>query len=322
MDQLLENESFSFHSRGIGLDNTPGCFVCGGNQDLYNNMAAFVQTKDEGEKVAKIFQTGARLDYRPSEPNWIQVKIGACKKHLPNLERLDYFCSDGRINLRKVSDAMTLRPVYEANGTATMWRHGRVDILSRILRHDLRIWAQASAQRAKDRGEIEIVPTYPITILYANGGYTRQLIYGDNELICALHEWKDKLMVDLFLAKKMPVGPWDVGRVVELFNAAQAKDVIVPQGIVMPKITQSSIEPSDGVSKGERGFDLNIKFDKAPFGRNDYEEQTNLVSEAMNTGLDSWDCCHFFTSSVVMFFPTLETAQNALSRVQKVCQKL
>lgn len=75
-------------SRGIGLDVTPGCFVCGGKRKLYNNVSGFMRSKDAGERVVAMFENGAWLDYRENEPNWIQVKVGACDKHLDNLKRL------------------------------------------------------------------------------------------------------------------------------------------------------------------------------------------------------------------------------------------
>ena len=77
-----------FNSRGIGLDRTPGCFICGGDTRLCNNIAAFVSDKASGERVVAMFETGAFLDYREYSPNWVQVKIGACKAHVANLERL------------------------------------------------------------------------------------------------------------------------------------------------------------------------------------------------------------------------------------------
>ena len=78
-----------FSSRGIGTDTTPGCFVCGGEKWAYNNIAAFVGHKNAGERVVALFEKGARLDWRPNEPTWIQVKVGACDRHLPNLRALD-----------------------------------------------------------------------------------------------------------------------------------------------------------------------------------------------------------------------------------------
>lgn len=73
----------------------PGCFVCGtklraeGANNYMNNISAFVSSKAEGEEVVSWFKQGARLDFRPHEPEWIQVKIGACDTHVPNLERLE-----------------------------------------------------------------------------------------------------------------------------------------------------------------------------------------------------------------------------------------
>jgi len=77
-----------FSSRGVGMDWTPGCFVCGGGEGMRSNIAAFVGHKNAGERVVALFKQGARLDFRPSEPTWIQVKIGACEAHHPNLEAL------------------------------------------------------------------------------------------------------------------------------------------------------------------------------------------------------------------------------------------
>jgi hypothetical protein len=88
-DKRPEGGGEFLSSRGIGLDSTPGCFVCGGKQGMYNNIAAFVITKAAGERVVAMFHQGARLDYREHEPDWIQVKIGACNRHLPNLQILD-----------------------------------------------------------------------------------------------------------------------------------------------------------------------------------------------------------------------------------------
>lgn len=81
----------NFHTRGLGLDGVP-CMVCGGPIRLLDNIAAFVDDKEAGERVVAMFESEgahARLDYRPSEPNWVQVKTGACETHKPNLEYLD-----------------------------------------------------------------------------------------------------------------------------------------------------------------------------------------------------------------------------------------
>jgi len=88
-DDNKYGKSLKFRPRGIGLDSCPGCFVCGGESQMMNNISGFVDSKEDGEKIVFWFESGARLDCRKSEPDWIQVKIGACEKHLPNLEKLD-----------------------------------------------------------------------------------------------------------------------------------------------------------------------------------------------------------------------------------------
>ena len=92
--------SLPFAPRGIGLDVCPGCFVCGGEEHadgFLNNIAAFVNSKENGETIVKWFGELARLDFRPSEPNWIQVKVGACDKHLLNLKKLEELTFEYRV---------------------------------------------------------------------------------------------------------------------------------------------------------------------------------------------------------------------------------
>jgi hypothetical protein len=88
-----------FGCRGIGKDWTPGCFVCGGSEDLYNNISGFVRHKDAGTRVVAMFQHGAKLDYREREPDWIQVKIGSCEEHLANLRMLADMVSGTKPNV-------------------------------------------------------------------------------------------------------------------------------------------------------------------------------------------------------------------------------
>lgn len=96
--------SLKFSPRGIGLDLCPCCFICGSERrnpeanHYLHNISAFVASKEEGEKIVHWFSefygsgadahNGARLDFRANEPNWIQLKVGACDKHLPYLEML------------------------------------------------------------------------------------------------------------------------------------------------------------------------------------------------------------------------------------------
>lgn len=86
-----------WNSRGIGLDKTPGCFVCGcewrdpeakeiGNPYLHNIAAHLAK---ENEQIAlACFERGARMSYYHGDQDAPQIKVGACSFHLPELERL------------------------------------------------------------------------------------------------------------------------------------------------------------------------------------------------------------------------------------------
>lgn len=92
----------NFAPRGIGRGWIE-CFVCANPEDskankneqlagpLQADMASFVENKKAGERVVAMFAlegAGATLDYRPSEPSWVQVKVGACEEHEANLQKL------------------------------------------------------------------------------------------------------------------------------------------------------------------------------------------------------------------------------------------
>lgn len=95
--------------RGIGTDHTPGCFVCGGEPGMYSNVSGFVTSKEAGEQIVAWFPRGARLDYREHEPNWIQVKVGACAVHLPHLQQLaGSVTSDGTVTEARITAAIML----------------------------------------------------------------------------------------------------------------------------------------------------------------------------------------------------------------------
>lgn len=100
-----ERAAEAFRSRGIGLDWTPGCFVCGGEDGLRSNISGFVKSKEAGERVVAMFDHGARLDWREFEPLWIQVKIGACTAHVSDLQRLSSATVDAN---RTISRAMVM----------------------------------------------------------------------------------------------------------------------------------------------------------------------------------------------------------------------
>lgn len=98
-----------FHSRGIGLEFRLVCFCCGFDPEgtCLDNIAAFVQCKASGERIVNMFNSRARLDYREHSPDRVQVKIGACKQHLPNLEKMHSLVGDGRITKDRIAQAIS-----------------------------------------------------------------------------------------------------------------------------------------------------------------------------------------------------------------------
>jgi hypothetical protein len=106
-DDKERGRSLQFRPRGIGTDVCPCCFACqaapgADDKPFMSNIAAFVGSKADGEEIVKWFKGAAWLDFRPSEPSWIQVKVGACVKHFPNLERL--FKSSSTYGLLREAD--------------------------------------------------------------------------------------------------------------------------------------------------------------------------------------------------------------------------
>jgi hypothetical protein len=103
----------NYHPRGIGSNWLP-CYICnqGGKDKVQSDMSAFVSDKSAGERVVVMYEElglYAKLDFRPSEPNWVQVKVGACNKHLPNLEKLTETCSkDNKISPFKIAQSLIL----------------------------------------------------------------------------------------------------------------------------------------------------------------------------------------------------------------------
>lgn len=100
----------SWKVRGIGNDVTPGCFCClDESERLYQNISAFVQTKEDGAMIVAAIGQGARLDYREREPNWIQVKVGACTEHFDFLTHLSHQWFVGREQVRLLRQAAAHR---------------------------------------------------------------------------------------------------------------------------------------------------------------------------------------------------------------------
>jgi hypothetical protein len=103
----VEERSYSFRPRGVGMDGTSGCIVCGGQAGMRANIAAFVESKEDGEAVVALFGRGARLDHR-------QVKIGACASHVSVLYKL-LRVTGSSISLSKILSCTVPRSI-EMNG--------------------------------------------------------------------------------------------------------------------------------------------------------------------------------------------------------------
>jgi hypothetical protein len=115
---ITRGPSIKFNGRGIGLDVIHKCFCCdattrteGDDFTYMHNIAGFV-TKDDGEAITGWFSKGGtRLDFRPSEPDWVQFKIGACDRHLPNLKMLSRLAGQqDRMREMDVKEAMEFVP--------------------------------------------------------------------------------------------------------------------------------------------------------------------------------------------------------------------
>ena len=96
--------SYRFTPRGLGL-SWDICFICHeaplndgqGAGSCHENLAAFVDNRDDGLSIVELFsELGCcvHLDFRPIDPDWVQVKLGACRAHQPSLRLLDKLTKD------------------------------------------------------------------------------------------------------------------------------------------------------------------------------------------------------------------------------------
>ena len=104
---------YTFKCRGIGKDHIYNCFACGCTIDgLADNISAFVDSKKEGNTIVdRIFNGMAWMDFRESEPKWLQVKFGTCPDCTPALVELQRLTRNGDIYPRDV----TLAKLYAKN---------------------------------------------------------------------------------------------------------------------------------------------------------------------------------------------------------------
>lgn len=76
--------------RPVGTDQIHGCFVCGsqdaGTAPFMSNIC-LISTPEEAEHVQALLP-GSRIAFYHGDPKVPQVKVGACKRHRPNLNAL------------------------------------------------------------------------------------------------------------------------------------------------------------------------------------------------------------------------------------------
>lgn len=113
--ECLEHDkgpSLTFKTRGIGLDQTPGCFCCDATRrnaeaNLYLHNIAAITSVEDADALLAMFPRGARMDHYHGNGNFPQIKIGACDEHLDNLKalhsRTEYY---GRIRQEDVDFAL------------------------------------------------------------------------------------------------------------------------------------------------------------------------------------------------------------------------
>lgn len=94
--------------RGIGIgQGNKVCAITGEPlQGFYGyDASGFVESREDGQALADMFKGRAYLDYRPSEPNWIQVKV-AVEQTAENEQRLGMFVSAVRANDNVITPAL------------------------------------------------------------------------------------------------------------------------------------------------------------------------------------------------------------------------
>ncbi len=81
-----------FFSRGIGKEWELPCFVTGAppesEWDMKQTLSAFVESRESGERIVRMFNGLARVDYRPRDPDWVEVKVAALPEHIEALKTL------------------------------------------------------------------------------------------------------------------------------------------------------------------------------------------------------------------------------------------
>ena len=77
-----------WRARGVGSNGGWKSLVTGEFVEFGPDISGFVSSKEAGERIVDLLDGRAYLDFRPFEPNWIQVKLIVEKEHRGVLQRL------------------------------------------------------------------------------------------------------------------------------------------------------------------------------------------------------------------------------------------
>lgn len=89
-------EGIIWNLRDPGYNSGIPCFVTGVKpykteclREVWPDLAGFVKTKKDGQAIVDLFDGFALLDYRESEPDWIQVKVSIDPPYIEALRALE-----------------------------------------------------------------------------------------------------------------------------------------------------------------------------------------------------------------------------------------
>lgn len=124
-----------FSCRGLGSETNLTCLVTGEILPLMSNISGFVASKEAGERVVKMFEGRAWLDYRPHEPGWVQVKIGTIPKYVVVLELIMEFTRQGVISPTMIEHALVRGKLVVDDESG----HQKAETIGRVLPFHLAI---------------------------------------------------------------------------------------------------------------------------------------------------------------------------------------
>ncbi|MBI4016136.1 MAG: hypothetical protein HY363_00410 [Candidatus Aenigmarchaeota archaeon] len=120
MTELTDSsESYVPSSLGIGLCFDP-CYICAenineGHAELVYGMSAAVENRDVGDRIVNMYlEQELYAEFHPCD---VQVKIGACRKHMKNLMLLEKLVTEAE---NKINPNIIKQSVQEENELDTL----------------------------------------------------------------------------------------------------------------------------------------------------------------------------------------------------------